>query len=166
MIIKQCVQTIRFLSKHKKYSLVNILGLVIGMVCFIYISFWVQGEYSFDRFHNKSSQIFRVISFRQNEWFALTPNALSDFVVEQIPDVIKATRYKSKNFLTKYEHNFGREPIGFVDDSYFQIFSFPFIIGSPDNAFEYPFSVVITESIANKYFGEDNPIGKPIQLSY
>jgi len=156
----------RNMFRQKMYSFINITGLAIGIVCCILIALWVIDEMSFDKFHKDYRNIYQVLIHGTNPNNPSTPAPLAPALKEEIPEIIDAVRtegllgalvsYKSKTF---YENNI----VG-GDPSFFQIFTFSFIKGDPDAALENLHSIVISEAIAERYFADENPIGKILSL--
>ena len=157
----------RHIKRRKVYSFINILGLTIGMACFILIGLWVKDELSFDRFHEKKDRIFRVLNRMQdgNAGFNIT-YALGPALKTEYPEVEEACRvctwYGSH---VKYQDKiYAERNIYLSDPEFFKIFSFPFIQGSPETALADKYSIVLTEQTAQKYFGDEDPIGKVLNL--
>ncbi len=158
----------RHIKRRKIYSFINILGLTIGMACFILIGLWVKDELSFDRFHQKKDRIFRVLNRTQdgNAFFQIT-YALGPALKAEYGEVEEACRvwlwYGSH---VKYQDKIYAElNIYLADPSFFKIFSFPFIKGDPESALADRYSIVLTEQTAQKYFGDENPIGEVLHLT-
>ena len=160
---------IRNLRTHKSYSLINILGLALGLTVCIFILLWVQDELGYDRFHNNADKIYRVVfadeSYDNIRHYSVTPPALADALEKDYPEVLYSVTYHSqKGMLIRYGDKKFRERVGFADVSVFDIFTLPFVAGDPKTAFMNPHSIVITEKMAEKYFGEEDPINKYITL--
>ncbi len=162
--------SIRIILQNKVFSLINIVGLALGMACCIMISLYVQHELSYDRFHKKADQIHRV-SYRSelgNEasMYAKTPAPLAQALVNDYPEVMAAARiYRGESQTVEYEDNvFKENRIFYADPSLFTVFSIPFFQGNAATALEKPNSVVITRTTAEKYFGDNNPAGKSIRF--
>jgi len=162
----------RNIKRHKIYSIINVAGLSIGMSCCILALLWVQDELSFDRFFKNSDNIFRIIAEEQTSNQVIhnprSPNALITPLKNDYPEIINATRYSTgySGWWLNYEGNyFDTEIISYSDPNIFELFSFPFLKGDPKTVIENPNSIVMTEEIALKYFGEDEPIGKIIHSS-
>ncbi|MBL7177658.1 MAG: ABC transporter permease [Desulfobacteraceae bacterium] len=161
----------RNLLKNKTFSLINISGLAIGMTCCFLILIWVLDEFSFDRFHKNSADIYRVIcriksdnDVNSTSW---SPLALGPALMQEYPEVIDFTRCTlgERSFLRHGDAVF-TEKIFWVDPSFFRIFSFKTLEGNLDEALNSPTSLVITRRIAKKYFGTDrNIVGKVLKLN-
>jgi len=171
-MIKNYLKVIfRNIKKHKGYSFINITGLAIGMACCLLISIWVLDELSFDRFHENADSIYRVEEnqyYSQGEYHVtVTPYPISPALKEEIPGIQEATRYVwSGGGLYRYGENaFFEYAVRGVDPSFFKIFSFPLVKGDKEKVFESPYSLVITEEMAEKYFGRSDPIGKVITVN-
>jgi len=159
--------TLRHIRRHKGYSFINIVGLAIGMACCILILLWVQDELSFDRFHENKDQIFRVVSEDNTTdrayiiWRTSPP--LGPALKEEFPEILNATRFSDwGTYLVRWVEQVGSERGGFADPAIFEMFTFPFIKGDPNTALNDPTSVVITESMARKYFGDDDPLNQTV----
>lgn len=158
----------RNLVKNKSYSAINISGLAISLACAILILLWVQDEISFDGFHENRAQIYRVTSDFQNNsgvW-ASTPGPLAEALPENIPEVNYAAPFRSRtNNLVRYgDKMFMEDGVAVTTSSFFKIFSFKFILGDPNTALTSPNHIVLTESMAQKYFSDENPINKQIDV--
>jgi putative ABC transport system permease protein len=158
---------VRNILRHKVYSIINIAGLSVGMACTILILLWVQYELSFDRYHENADQIYRLGLKLQTSKIkdSIASNGVpaGPILEKKFPEVLKACRFRKEEgvAVAQYkEKKFFEEDIFYADNSVFDIFSFPMINGDPKSALKTPFSVVITEDIAKKYFGNEDPMGK------
>lgn len=153
--------TFRNILKQKWISSVNIFGLAVGMACAILIFLWVQQQLSYDQWQLKKNNIYR---FESESWVILPPY-LSE-TTRAFPEVEQAIRfYFGYEPIINHEDNiFTLTDFALVDSAIFQVFNFNFIYGDPAKALLEPFSVVLTESIAKKLFGDQHPIGKTIKL--
>ena len=159
---------LRHIKRRKVYSFITILGLTIGMACFILIGLWVKDELSFDKFHEKKDRIYLILNRMQdgNADFNIT-YALGLALKAEYPEVEEACRvclwFGSH---VKYQDKiYAERNIYLADPSFFKIFSFPFIKGNPETALSDRFSIVLTEQIAQKYFGDEDPIGKVLHVA-
>jgi putative ABC transport system permease protein len=156
------------LRRYKAYSLINIIGLAIGMAACLLLFLWVQNELSYDRYHQKTGRIYRVISQWESEGqlerFAGTSAPLGPALVNEFPDIEKAVRFGTNGFLISYENKRFFENVFFADPELFDVFTFPLIKGDPEAVLKEPHSIIISEEMKEKYFGEEDPIGKIINL--
>ena len=155
--------TVRNLQKNSTYSLLNILGLAVGLTAFILIALYVQYELSFDKYHENADRIYRA----KREGRAFTPAALGPALKEKIPEVDSVARIlRRSNTLMSYEqNNFLEEEFYWADPETFEIFSIPFISGDPETALSEPAAIVLSQRTAKKYFGHADPMGKILTVS-
>lgn len=154
----------RRIRKEKGFTLVNTTGLAIGLACTILILLWVRYQKSFDLFHENRDQICRV--YYTNEAFEgsaiYLPGLLTEYLKETYPEIIDATNYKQwKRKVAVGDRSF-LSTGSYVDPSFFRMFSFHFIKGNPGIALNNPYSIVITEDLAARFFGDGEPLGKTI----
>jgi putative ABC transport system permease protein len=155
--------TLRNVKKNSTYSLLNIIGLAIGMTAFILISLYVQYELSYDKYHENAARIYRVI----REGRAFTPAPLGPELKEKIPEVEAAARIiRNSNTLISHEQNhYLEEEFYWADPKVFDIFSIPFTSGNPETALKDPFAIVLSQRAAKKYFGDADPMGNILTVS-
>ena len=157
---------IRNLRKYKAFSFINIIGLAVGIACCIAILLYVKNELSYDKFNKNAYQIYRVcVSLRldNNESnLAYSPSPMGEWLLHDFPEVTAFTRIRNFGFpVMRYkEKAFSEERFYWVDSTFFNVFTVHFLEGNPKTALTQPNTVVITESIAKKYFGNENPMGK------
>ncbi len=160
----------RNLLKDKLYFLINTFGLAVGMACCLLIVLFIHNELSFDRFHEKADQIYRVIAKfswgERPDHFAHTPAPLAPAIIREFPAVINAVRFTgSWQKLIAYEDKqFWVDKFIYVDPHIFNVFTFPLIKGDPQTALKDLYSMVITEETAQKFFGNEDPIGKILKV--
>jgi len=159
---------LRHIKQRKVYSFINILGLTIGMACFLLIGLWVKDELSFDRFHQKKDRIYRVLnrmpddSIEFNITYALGPALEAEY--PEVEDACRVCTWYGSH--VRYQDRiYAERNIYLSDPNFFKIFSFPFIKGNPETALSDQYSLVITEQTAQKYFGKEDPLGKVLNLS-
>jgi putative ABC transport system permease protein len=158
---------LRNIRKSKIYSFVNILGLAVGMACCFLILLYIQHEMSYDKFHEKPDQIYRITTEWQIEGqpqihetaaAPVAPALLNDF-----PGVQKAVRItRTSAVINHNSKSFVESRIYLVDSSFFDVFNFPLIRGNPKTALNHLHSIVLTEKTAQKYFRNEDPIGKTL----
>lgn len=170
MVKNELKIAIRFLLKFKIYSLINILSLAVGLACCILILLFVQHEWSYDRFHGKGDRLYRLITARKApdgsvRKVAIHPYPMRDALLQDFPDIEHAARFTNEpRAIVRYgEHVFG-EQIWFSDPDALQMFTFPLIAGNPATALQNPDGLVISQSIAQKYFGDQNPLGATLTI--
>ena len=157
--------TWRNIRNNKIYSLINIMGLAVGMACCILILLWIQDELSYDKFHENYSDLYRTIPELQGTKYSANPLALAAVFKEQYPEVRKITRFCSRYWLLKCGDQIFNERGALVDDDFLKIFTFPLIEGTPETVFASRESIVLTERAAAKYFGTQDPIGKSFLIN-
>jgi len=159
---------LRNIRKHKGYSFINIAGLAIGVAACLMLFLWVQDELSYDRYHEKADQIYRVISQSEAEGqtrrFARTSAPVGPALVNDFPEIEKSVRFARNGFVVSYQNKRFMEQVYFTDPEIFDVFTFPLTKGNPKNAFKEPYSIVISEEMSRKYFSDENPLGKIITL--
>jgi putative ABC transport system permease protein len=160
----------RNLYRNKAFSAINIIGLSTGLTCCLLMILYLQHQLSFDTFHEKGHRIVRVImEYRFNEDRESKGNFTSTKVLpsfkQNFPEVADGVRLSPSKALVKYGDNvFNEKYFLFADSTFFNVFSFKLLQGSPNTVLNAPQTVVITKSTANKYFGEENPIGKTLLI--
>jgi putative ABC transport system permease protein len=163
--------TIRNIIRHKGYTFLNIFGLAAGMACCILIGLWVLDELNYDRFHENASSICRVESDQEFNGRTLhiywTPHPLGPALKAEIPEILEATRAQNMRAqLIRYEDKaFEEYAVWSVDPSFLKMFTFPMIRGNPENALSGTSSLVMTERLAAKFFGDGDPIGKVVNVA-
>jgi putative ABC transport system permease protein len=160
----------RSLKKHKSYSFINISGLAIGMAVCMLILMWILNELSYDRFHEKADRICRVTMDIEVGSTLHTPVSLTaagPALVDDFAEVTTAARVdRPRRISVKYKDKIYQEAdVGFAENAIFDIFTFAFVSGDPKTALEAPNTVVITESVAEKYFGDSDPLGKILRFN-
>lgn len=158
----------RNLTKNKLYTLINILGLTVGMTCFTLIVFYVQYELSYDQQDEKADQIYRIAqqqkgnTFRGSDRYAVTPIILTSSLMEDFPEVEAATSLQlGANLLSKDDKIFFERGL-FADEFVFDVFTIPVLEGEGKTAIKDPNSILLTKTLAEKYFGNVSPVGKTI----
>ncbi len=162
----------RNLRKHKLYSIINIVGLSVGVACSLMIALYVMHELSYDQFHEKADNIYRLnrdIKVGENFYhFAFTPAPVASFMKEQIPEVKKAVRLRNVgSFLVKrpeMSQSFKETRLICADSGFFDLFSFQLVEGNPSQQLKAPNSIVLSQKMAGKYFKNESPLNKSLIL--
>ncbi|HEX8278577.1 MAG TPA: ABC transporter permease, partial [Segetibacter sp.] len=159
---------IRNLWKNKAFSAINVFGLAIGMGTCLLITLYVLDELSFDKFNKKSERIYRAdvdLKFGGAEQkFAVNCAPLAFTMVKDYPQIENAVRFRNygPSVVKKGSQNIQEQNIIYTDSTLFDVFTIPMLAGDPKKALTEPNSVVISESIAEKYFGKTNAVGKQL----
>lgn len=169
MIIHYFKATIRILKRNKLNLIINLFGLTIGLTASFLILNYILFEIGYDNYHKKKKRIYRVLNEKKDvQWTSpLTPYILSEYLKNDIAEIERITpigylvyaQIKSNNEFEKVK-NFRT-----ATNDIFKIFTIDFLEGNPENALTDPFSVVITETMARKYFPAGSPLGKIIELN-
>lgn len=162
----------RNLLKNKFYTLINIIGLTVGLAVGLLILLWVQDELSFDRFHKNTGQIYMVHTNMGTEaekqvWDGVQV-PVATWSKREISEVRNAVRIRGNYVYTLFRYKgreFSENRTAFTDPSFFQVFDFPLIKGNINQPFPSKHSILLTESTARKYFGSENPIGKTMVVN-
>jgi len=163
---------VRNIKRHLGYSFINIFGLALGMACCILILVWVKDELATDKYHAKSDSLYLVRAIEhfgsKVEQGSGSVPALGPALKAEYPEVLNAARFANGQgrALLEYKDKQFREPVQMADPEIFELFTFPFVKGNSGDAFDDPNVIVISETIALKFFGSEDPIGKAITLSY
>lgn len=159
----------RNLVKHRMYSLINVFGLAVGLACGILILAYVGYEFSFDRYHKNADRIYRVASKRTSmgteNTFATVPAPTGPTMASDFPEVVDAVRFSPtvRRAFSTGDRVLFQDGVLYADPSVFQVFSFELVKGDPESALEAPFTMVVTEETARKYFGDEDPVGKTVR---
>jgi putative ABC transport system permease protein len=169
MFSNYLVAALRNLRRQRVHSLVNIFGLSLGMACAILILLWVGDELGYDRFHENFDRVYRVVAdWPQYGWQGVnaSPMPLGPAVEDGIPEVADTVRLAGQpRKVFRYGDRAFYEDRGIVaDPSLFTALTFPFVKGTAAGAFTKPSDMVLTESTARKYFGDEDPLGKMVEV--
>jgi len=161
---------VRNLSKHKLFSIINIVGLSLGLTAAIILFLFARYQLTYDQFHSKSNDLYIVYKERitptgvqptYDTWHPL----LSQLEVD-LPEVKSGARIADSGVLVEVNGNRFNENCYYVDPEYFEIFDFPLEVGDNNNPLPSQESAVISKELAKKYFGNDNPVGKSILVNF
>lgn len=165
------VITLRQLWKNRLHSILNIAGFALGLMCAFLLFFYIQGEQTYDSFHADKDQIYRVLREAEMNGEAydvgvtsgpFAPNLQIDFEgqIEEVMRVAPRTR-----LITVGDKSFDESHVVYADSNFFSFFSFPLLQGNPQNVLAKPNSIVLSEEMAQKYFGTEDPIGKILTVN-
>lgn len=159
---------LRNFLKHKGFSFINIFGLAVGVACCLLILLFVVDELSYDKYHEKADRIYRAGLYGfigGNEFHGvITAAPMAQTLVDEYPEVEASTRARNFGFpVFRYgDKVFSEERVFWVDPGFFDVFTVSFLQGDPETALDNPETIVLTRSMALKYFGEEDPLGKTI----
>ncbi len=173
MLISFFRTAFRYLLKRKTYSLINVVGLAIGIASFILIMIYVMDELGYDRYHEQAEDIYRIGQVYDFEGVgensASLPFPVAFTLKNEYPGLVenicRIFNFQAPRSLVEYEEQkFNERRFFFADSTFFEIFNHRFIQGDPETALDETNAVVITESMARKYFGDDDPMGKVLEF--
>jgi ABC-type antimicrobial peptide transport system permease subunit len=152
----------RNITRDKAYSIINITGLAIGLASSILILLWVQNELSFDKFHKNADQIYRITCSIGDVKASVNPAGMPDGLKAEMPVIKNVVRLSSIKtvLLEAGSKKFEEKRVFYADPSFMDVFSFPLVQGNRATALKNVDGVLITQAMATKYFGNQNPIGK------
>ena len=159
---------LRSFLRQKTYFGINLIGLIIGLTSVLYILFYVHYETNYDTFHDHGENIYRVNTRFERAsgviHYPIIPPAFGPAIKANVSDAIATSRLRyAYNILMQYEaQSFYEEKVFFAEAAFLEMFSFEWLHGQPEKALSEINTVVLTERMANKYFGESNPIGETI----
>ncbi|HKR06188.1 MAG TPA: ABC transporter permease [Bacteroidia bacterium] len=162
--------SLRHAKKNKGFSLINIFGLSLGMTCAILILLWVQDEVTYNRFHEKYTTLYQVMDNQTYEGktytFSAVPGLLAGALKDEVPEIKNTARADWGN---RWLFTLGEKTIyddgRLVDPSYLDMFTFPMLYGEKKNALADGHSIILTNKLSQKLFGDENPVGKYIKVN-
>lgn len=166
---------LRSLGKQKIYTVINVLGLSIGIASCFLIALFVTDEFSYDRFHANADQIYKIVLERKypnhSTNYAVIPHSYAEVLPQDFPEVTEVVKMSGtiNNVVVRYEVNgeekqFEENFLMAADSNFFNVFSIPVVKGDPLKALLNNTDVVVTETTAKRYFGTDDPIGKTLKF--
>src|SRR5688572_27163262 len=163
---------VRSIIKDKTYSIINILGLTIGITCSLFLLMYILDELSYDRYHKHADNIYRIVSNIKEPdnafTWAVAQIPMGEELQNNYPEVKNAVRFigGGRTLYKNGEQQFFEEDFYLTDSTVFDMFTYEFIHGDPATALDNPFSMVITEKVAKKYFSDvQGALGKSLQNS-
>src|SRR5688572_27658182 len=166
--------TLRNLTRNKAFSFINIFGLATGLATCLLIIFYILDESSYDKHHKDGDRIFRIASISKGETWAALPGPVAWSLKNDLPEVAEATRVMTfpdlEKMILRYDSKSERrqfiESNGYyVDSTFFRVFTYDFIYGDAKSALYTPNSIVISDQLATKFFGQANPVEKAIVIN-
>lgn len=169
MLLSYFKQAWRNLAKNRTYSLLNIAGLAASLTAFVLIAIWVMDEWSYDKFNTNYSHIYRVVGNEKTQTetihSAVTSAPMAAALKNDYPEVEEAVRMTSRSeIIERNGQQYMQPDILVADPSFFKIFSYHLSEGDEATALKEPFSIILTQSAAKKYFGEQDPMGQSLKL--
>jgi putative ABC transport system permease protein len=169
MLKNYLVLAFRNLVKDKFYSVINILGLTIGITCGMLLFLYVSDELSYDRYHEKADRIYRIVSYirepdKINKWTSTQP-PLVKTLKQDYPFVESYVRFfgRGRTMFRLGEKRFYEEDVYSTDSTIFDVFTYKFLEGDPKQALARPGSVVLTEKVAKRFFGNADALGQVLR---
>lgn len=165
--------TFRFLLKNKTFSFINIIGLAVGTLCCLYILLYVKEQYSYDKHEKNAENIYRITTSLASKGdkhnMATASPPVAPAMKNEFPEVQQFTRLvtgiEAKQHLIRYrEKSFYEKNAVFADSTFFDVFTYHFTVGNTVKALTEPYSVVLLKPVADKLFGDEDPVGKVIEI--
>ncbi|MDP4265598.1 MAG: ABC transporter permease, partial [Bacteroidota bacterium] len=163
----------RNFKKDKWYSLLNVLGLTLGITFSLFLIFYITDELNYDRYHEKADRIYRIVSYikerdKKTDW-TITQLPLAPTLKKDFPEVEESARFmnRERTLFKNGEKNFYETKVYYADSNVFKIFTYKFVEGNSANALSEPNSIVISKTLADKYFGKNtSAVGKTLKTVY
>lgn len=168
MIINYLKSLFRVIARNKFYTALNVIGLSVGIAASAFILLYIQDELSYDQYNEKHERIYRIESDfninNKHDKFAIVPIPMGPALKTEFPEVEEFVRLTNvgNTLFRSGEKEYYEENFYLCDSTVFDVFSYNFILGEPENSLTEPKTMVLTESIADKYFGSENPMGQII----
>ena len=173
MLLSYLKLALRSLFRYKMHSSISVLGLAIGFACFIIVFVFIAHEMSYDAFHENAERLYRVredtIEKRTGtrHSYATIKHSMASLLKSDFPeieDIIRVRRYRESRSVHYQDKHLLEDQVYYTDPMFFDFFSFPLKEGDAQTALEAPYSIVLTEQTASKYFGSDSPVGKTLHI--
>jgi len=170
MIRNHILLAVRNIAKHKLFSLINIAGLSLGLTAAIILFLFARYQLTYDQYHSNADNLYIVYKERitptgtqptYDTWHPLLGQLKADF-----PEVKTGTRINESGVMVEANGNRFSESCYYVDPAYFNVFDFPLALGDNNNPLPTKNSAIISQELAKKFFGEENPIGKPLIINF
>ncbi|MEZ4829780.1 MAG: ABC transporter permease [Bacteroidia bacterium] len=161
---------IRNLGRNKIYSLINIIGLSMGIACCLMILLHVSDEFSYDRFHTQGDRIYRMALERiypdRKTHYAIIPSSMGEAARDEFPEIEKLVRlwqFEQPTFFRRGDQVLEEYGVMFADSTFFEVFDIPLLEGDPENVLNQPGKLILTQETAERYFGSEPAIGKVLE---
>lgn len=170
MIGNYLTVALRNIARHKLYSFINIAGLAVGLACVIFIILFIRDELSFDKWLPGSDDLYRVdvtaqIPGKPFDHIALAPFPLPAFMKDHLPEVTAMTRLWPTRMTVQIGNRQFLEEVNEADANFFSVVRLPLVAGDPGQVLQRPESIVLSQSLARKYFGATDPVGRTVTVS-
>ncbi|HWM61885.1 MAG TPA: ABC transporter permease, partial [Rhizomicrobium sp.] len=161
---------LRNIVRHKLYSFINIAGLAVGLACVVFIMLFIRDELSFDSWVPDSGNLYRVdvdaeLPGRPVDHFALAPFVLGGFMKDHLPEVTAMTRLWDVPMTVQVGDRQFLDDTNEADPDFFTVMKLPLVAGDPGQVLQHPESIVLSETLAKKYFGTTNAIGRQVVIA-
>ncbi len=171
MFLNSVKTALRNLLKHKGYSLINIIGLAIGMAACILILLYVRHELSYDTYNTHADRTYRTAM--KARWggrdfdIAVCAAPMAQAMVDEIPEIVEAARFRERGlFIVQYGSiSFREQRVIYADQSALDVFTIPLLKGDRKTALESPFTMILSRETADKYFRDEDPVGKTLRIN-
>lgn len=158
----------RMMIRQKLPAFINIVGLAAGLASALFIFMYIYDELQYDKYHEHRKTVFRVIgnTFRHTEYSSSQPAVLLPYLLNNIPEIERGVRFQvhPSGLVSRGEKTFVEKDWVIADSSVFELFSWPLLRGNPKTALTEPYTIVITTEMAEKYFGDEDPMGQSLRL--
>jgi putative ABC transport system permease protein len=163
------ITALRNFKRHKGFTLINFIGLTVGLTCFLLIMLFVKFEFSFDRYHENADSIYRIIVdthefYQGKDQVSVTPSLLAESLKKELPEVVNATKIYAIRVNIRHNDQIFSEIVFLADPELLELFTFPMVLGDTKTAMKAPYSLLLTRKSAAKYFGNQNPIGQTLSV--
>ena len=156
--------------RHNRIStLINVMGLAVGLATFTLIMLWVKDELNYDKFNTNYENLYRIV---ENQYYAggdifpvaVTPSGLANKIKEQYPEIMKASRLSQQWYTVRQDEKVFSEGFTLVDPDFLSMFSVELVKGDSATALSNPESIILTEELAERYFGSIDPVGRTLSI--
>ena len=173
MFISYMKTAVRHMMKDRGHSFIKIFGLSLGIASCLFIYLFVADELSFDKFHKNSDSLFRLVQVQLNRETGretglqqFIPAPVGPELIQSVPDILSQTRFVAGQGALRFKDNVFSETVTLVDAAFLEMFTFPLISGDPRSALVEDHQLVLTRSCAAKYFGDEDPLGQTVTLTF